>query len=247
MRALIVSDIHANLAAFEATLRETRAERDLVVCLGDLVGYGPDPRECVALAAEHCELVLGGNHDLAASGVIDLSEFAAHARHALEWTRLQLTPEDSAYLAKLPLTTKRWELLFSHGSPEDPLWGYVFSESDAEAAFARNDFTCCFFGHTHLASFFIKIGDGWGKTGFEADYGYPNQVIRTQREQVRFLLNPGSVGFPRDQVDAHYRFDYRRAIARYAMFDTDTGLWQFKRLEYDMRETVQRMRQLGLW
>jgi predicted phosphodiesterase len=247
MRALVVSDIHANGAAFEATLRETRAERDLVVCLGDLVGYGPDPRECVALAAEHCEVVLGGNHDLAAGGVIDLSDFADHARRALEWTRPQLTPEDLAYLAGLPLVMNYQGLLLSHGSPADPLWGYIFSEGDAESAFARNDFGCCFFGHTHLASFFIQTGDGRGKALCEADYGRADQVIETRREHARFLLNPGSVGFPRDQTDAHYRYDYRRAIARYALFDTDTGVWQFKGLEYDMRETVQRMRRLGLW
>ncbi|MDR3122682.1 MAG: metallophosphatase family protein [Treponema sp.] len=247
MRALVVSDIHANAAAFEATLRKTRAERDIAVCLGDLVGYGPDPRECIALAAEHCAVVLGGNHDLAAGGVIGLSDFADHARRALEWTRPQLTPEDIAYLAKLPLAARRWGLLFSHGSPADPLWGYIFSESDAEAAFARNDFACCFFGHTHLASFFIQTGDGWGKLDCEANYGRADQIIITRRQHARFLLNPGSVGFPRDQADTHYRSNYRRAIARYALFDTETGLWQFKQLEYDMRETVHRMWQLGLW
>jgi predicted phosphodiesterase len=247
MRVLVVSDIHANLAAFEAALRQTRADRDAVVCLGDLVGYGPDPRECIALAAEHCALVLGGNHDQAASGLTDLSLFADHARRALEWTRPLLTPEDIAYLAKLPLQTEYQGLLLSHGSPKDPLWGYIFSEPDAEAAFARKDFNRCFFGHTHLSSFFIQTGDDRGKIACEADYGNPDQVIDTTRPHARFLLNPGSVGFPRNQEDAPQGRDYRRGVARCALYDTETGLWQFKRLEYDMRETARRMRRLGLW
>jgi predicted phosphodiesterase len=247
MRVLVVSDIHANFAAFEAALQETRADRDAVVCLGDLVGYGPAPGECIALAAEHCAVVLGGNHDQAAAGLADFSSFADHARRALEWTLSQLTAENIAYLATLPLQTEYQGLLLSHGSPEDPLWGYIFSEIDAETAFAWKDFNRCFFGHTHLASYFIQTGDSRGKIAYEAGYGNAGQVIDTRRPHARFLLNPGSVGFPRNQADAPPGRNYRRAVARYALFDTETGLWQFKRLEYDMRETVQRMRRLGLW
>jgi predicted phosphodiesterase len=247
MRVLVISDIHANVAAFEAMLRETRADRDAALCLGDLVGYGPAPRECIALAAEHCAVVLGGNHDQAAAGLTDLSCFADHARRALEWTRPQLMPEDIAYLSALPLQTEHRGLLLSHGSPKDPLWGYIFSEPDAETAFAWNDFACCFFGHTHLASYFIQTGNSRGAIDYEAGYGNADQVIDTRRPHARFLLNPGSVGFPRNQSDAPHGRNYRRAVARYALFDTETGLWQFKRLEYDMRETAQRMRKLGLW
>jgi predicted phosphodiesterase len=246
MRALVVSDIHGNAAAFEATLRETRADRDVAVCLGDLVGYGPEPRECIALAAEHCAVVLGGNHDRAAGGLMDLSDFADHARRAIEWTRPRLAPEDIAWLAKLPLATAYQGLLLSHGSPADPLWGYIFSKMDAEAAFACEDFVRCFFGHTHLPSFFIQTGDGRSGVACEGGYGHADQLVETKREEARFLLNPGSVGFPRDRADAHHRPNYRHAIARYALFDTGTGLWQFKRLEYDMRGTVKKMRQAGL-
>jgi predicted phosphodiesterase len=247
MRILVVSDVHANLAAFEATLQETRADRDAVVCLGDLVGYGPDPRECIALAAEHCAVVLGGNHDYAAGGLADPSYFAAHALRALEWTRLQLTPEDTAYLAGLPLTAEFRGLRLSHGSPENPLWGYIFSEIDAAISFARGDFACCFFGHTHLPSYFIQTGENWREALCEAGYGRADQVVDIKQGNARFLLNPGSVGFPRDQAEAHHPLRYRNAIARYAVFDSETGLWQFKRLEYDMRETAWRMRLLGLW
>jgi predicted phosphodiesterase len=247
MRVLVVSDIHANYAAFEATLRGTRMDRDAVVCLGDIVGYGPDPRECIALAAEHCAVVLGGNHDHAAAGLADLSDFADHARRALEWTRPRLAPEDIAWLAGLPLKTGFLDLLLCHGSPSDPLWGYIFEKAEAEIEFARSDFACCFFGHTHQSSFFIQAGDGQGNVLCKAGYGSADQLVETKREHARFLFNPGSVGFPRDRADAHHHSNYRHAIARYALFDTDTGLWQFKRLKYDLRDTAKRMRQLGLW
>jgi predicted phosphodiesterase len=247
MRILVVSDIHANAAAFEAVLQESSADRDGIVCLGDLVGYGPDPRECIALAAEHCTVLLGGNHDYAAGEVVDLSSFADHAYRALEWTRLQLEPEDAAFLAALPLSAGFQGLLLSHGSPEDPLWGYIFSRADAAVSFALKDFACCFFGHTHLPSYFIKIGERPGRALYKVGYGEADRIIDTKQEGARFLLNPGSVGFPRDQEEAHRPLRYRNAIARYALFDTETGLWQFKRLEYDMRETARRMRSLGLW
>ncbi|GHT82644.1 metallophosphoesterase [Spirochaetia bacterium] len=249
MRALVVSDIHANLAAFDAVLRETREDRDTVLCLGDLVGYGPDPRECIARAAEVFTVVLGGNHDLAAGGVTDLSRFSDHARLALEWTRPRLRPADTAYLAKLPPKAGYEGILLSHGSPENPIWGYVFSQTDAETAFSQSDFKRCFFGHTHFPSYFLEIRGTpqSGNAAYEAGYGEPDAVIETGRDNVRFLLNPGSVGFPRDRADAHRAFGYRRAIARYALFDTESGRWQFKRLEYDMRKTAERMKQLGLW
>jgi diadenosine tetraphosphatase ApaH/serine/threonine PP2A family protein phosphatase len=246
MRALVVSDIHANLAAFEATLKKTRADRDTALCLGDLVGYGPDPRECIALAAEHCAVVLGGNHDHAAGGVADLSCFADRARRALEWTRPRLASADIAYLAQLPLKTRFLDLLLCHGSPQDPLWGYIFSAADAETAFVRENFGCCFFGHTHLPSFFIQTVDGRGRAAYKAGYGQADQLIETKGERRRFLINPGSVGFPRDQADAHRYLRSRCAIARYAIFDTVTGIWQFKRLEYDMRDTAERMLRQGL-
>jgi predicted phosphodiesterase len=249
MRMLVVSDIHANLAAFDAVLQVTRGDWDTILCLGDLVGYGPDPRECIARAAEVCAVVLGGNHDLAAAGMTDLSSFADHARIALEWTRPQLTPADTAYLSKLPLKTGYEGILLSHGSPENPIWGYIFSQTDAGIAFSRSDFTRCFFGHTHLPSFFIKTpGDAsYQQSTYALGYGEPDAVIETSREDTRFLLNPGSVGFPRDEADAHRVLRYRRAAARYALFDTESGRWQFKRLEYDMRKTAKRMKQLGLW
>jgi predicted phosphodiesterase len=248
MRVLVVSDIHGNLEAFDAVLRETGTERDTVLCLGDLVGYGPDPHECIARAAEVCTLVLGGNHDLAAGGKMDLSAFTDHARSALDWTHPRLTPADTAYLSKLPRKAEYEDILLSHGSPEDPDWGYIFSRTDAQIAFSHCEFTRCFFGHTHLPSFFLETCPPRNTEPgvYELGYGEPDAVMETGREGVRFLLNPGSVGFPRDEADAHQFTGYRHAIARYAFFDTESGRWQFKRLEYDMQKTAKRMKRMGL-
>ncbi|MDR2111015.1 MAG: metallophosphatase family protein [Spirochaetaceae bacterium] len=247
MRALIVSDIHANMTAFKAVLDHTRKDRDRVFCLGDLVGYGPDPNECTELAAEVCAVVLGGNHDLAAAGRLDLETFSRHARLAMEWTQTVLSPGCRAYLSGLTVKTEQEGFTLSHGGPEDPVWSYILSESDAETSFKTASFSSCFFGHTHLPSVFLEARNPGGQRTYSAAYGSPDLVVETGQKRLRLLLNPGSVGFPRDAMDAHASDHLRRAAARYALFDTSTGLWQFKRLEYDMRNTAKRMLKLGLW
>jgi predicted phosphodiesterase len=247
MRVLIISDIHANLAAFNAVLRHTQNKRDAVICLGDLVGYGPDPNECTELAAKACMVVLGGNHDLAAADTLDMADFSRHARDALEWTKSVLSPSNKTYLAGLVPKTGCQNLTFSHGGPEDPIWSYILSESDAETAFADADFDRCFFGHTHVPSAFV-LNSGSSRRGrCTTFYGVPGMTLETGKAKLRMLLNPGSVGFPRDAVDAHASDSLRRATARYALFDTETGWWQFRQVKYDMRETAKRMTQLGLW
>ncbi|AEF85924.1 metallophosphoesterase [Treponema primitia ZAS-2] len=271
MRILVVSDIHANLAALEAVLEKTQGDRDEIVCLGDLVGYGPDPRECIARVKEVCALILGGNHDLAAGGAIGLANFADHSRAAIEWTIPRLSPEDREYLSKLPLKTGYRDLLLSHGNPRDPLWGYIFSQYDAETAFSFMESSaviCCFFGHTHVPSFFLESRE---QGSCLVGYGEPDLIIETHgtssaasrgekpqgelREEGplrelhrnnRVLLNPGSVGFPRNEPDAYSPRRGRYGAARYALFDTESGIWQFKRIEYDMQDTAKRMKQQGL-
>jgi predicted phosphodiesterase len=256
MRVLIVSDIHANLAAFEAVLRHTRDERDAIFCLGDLVGYGPDPNECIERAAELCTIILGGNHDLAAAGLLDPLLFAHHAQKALEWTGTELTAANRDYLARLPPKAFYEDLLLSHGGPEDPVWSYILSEPDAVLAFSGVEFSNCFFGHTHIPSVFLESsvpgpedpsGPGKRRVSYSVAYGSPGLAVETEKKDLRMLLNPGSVGFPRDAMDAHSSDNLRRAAARYALFNTVTGIWQFKRVEYDIRGTAKRMRRLGLW
>jgi diadenosine tetraphosphatase ApaH/serine/threonine PP2A family protein phosphatase len=241
MRVLVVSDIHANLAAFSAVLQATRDERDLVLCLGDLVGYGPDPNEVVALARESCALTLAGNHDLAACGKLDWADFSLHARTAMEWTRSVLSPESLAFLDSLRPIETYDDLLLSHGSPENPVWRYIFSVEDALGAFYARDFRRCFFGHTHVPSAFALSGGAC-----RAAYGEGSMVVETDAPGLRVLLNPGSVGFPRDAADAHGA-DSRSAAARYAVYDTLTGQWFFRRVHYDLRPTRERMERLGIW
>jgi predicted phosphodiesterase len=247
MRILVISDIHGNLAALEAVLKATRDERDQVFCLGDLVGYGPDPGPCIRYIAESCAVVLGGNHDLAASGRIDLSEFADHARRAMEWTRDQLSREEKEYLSGLPVREQSADILLSHGSPDNPVWGYILSRWAAIDTFRACDFTRCFFGHSHMASYFIERQDAKKAHSYEAAYGKPDLSIGTVGPAIRVLLNPGSVGFPRDDAATRRSSSLQRTAARYALFDTESGIWQFKRLEYDMRDTAKRMTKNRLW
>ena len=150
MRALVVSDIHANIEAFEAVLSASEGDRDAVLCLGDLVGYGPDPDACVELASRVCDETLAGNHDLAACGRMDTSSFSTHARAAMDWTRSNLSPRTIEFLTTLPVYAERRGLALSHGSPADPVWGYILSSNDAAEAFQALRLPICLFGHTHV-------------------------------------------------------------------------------------------------
>jgi len=260
MRALVISDIHSNLAAFRAVLGDSGSGQDKVICLGDLVGYGPDPDACVTLALESCDVLIAGNHDLAASGRMDLSAFSSHARKALEWTRDHLSSSSSDVLKKLPSSIIHEGLRISHGSPADPVWGYILSLEDAAEAFSAYTESICFFGHTHIPSAFTApIGYPIPKRGFLPSwvrsspspsgigirYGESGEAIALRKG--RFLLNPGSVGFPRDAEDAHSDETVSKACARYAIYDSNTRIWEFRRVEYDLGDTAQRMRKEGLW
>jgi predicted phosphodiesterase len=243
MRALVVSDIHANLEAFEAVLDASAGDRDAVICLGDLVGYGPDPDACAALAARVCDETLAGNHDLAACGRMDTSAFSAHAKAAMDWTRSNLSPSTIDFLSGLPVIAERRGVILSHGSPADPVWGYILSSEDAAEAFETMAAALCLFGHTHVPSAFVRApGEPFG---IRIEYGEPDRILNVKAGAM--LLNPGSVGFPRDAADAHASDSERRAAARYAIFDDQAGTWQFKRVEYDLRSTAKRMRKAGLW
>jgi diadenosine tetraphosphatase ApaH/serine/threonine PP2A family protein phosphatase len=243
MRALVVSDIHANIEAFEAVLSDSEGDRDAVICLGDLVGYGPDPDACVELASRVCDETLAGNHDLAACGRMDTSSFSAHAKAAMDWTQSHLSAGTVEFLESLPVYAERRGLALSHGSPADPVWGYILSSDDAEEAFRALTLPVCLFGHTHVPSAFIWIPGEPARISIE--YGEPGRILRPGNSPV--LLNPGSVGFPRDAADAHASDSERRAAARYAIFDDRAGTWEFKRVEYDLRATARRMRKAGLW
>ena len=226
MRVAVVSDIHSNLHALEATLAAIESEApDELWCLGDLVGYGPRPNECCAAIAERADLCLAGNHDLAVRGAIDLEEFGGEAAVAARWTREVLAPEAQALLDRLePAGTAQGVALY-HGSARDPIWEYVLSDEAARATLELTDSPLVLVGHSHVALQVVESGIELAPVGTELELG-----------GARALLNPGSVGQPRDG-------DPRAA---YLLLDLDTQHASFRRVEYDVKSTQREMRDAGL-
>jgi predicted phosphodiesterase len=245
MRILLVADVHANLAAFRAVLAAAEAATDALYCLGDLVGYGPDPAECVELAAEKATLAVAGNHDLAAVGRLGMEAFAGHARRALEYTRGRLSAAARAFLETLPLRLDPEGLCLTHGSPADPVWTYVISADDAADAFAASAAPLILVGHSHLPSVFAAPQER--RPGARAiSAGYAPAGLSVDLAPGRLILNPGSVGYPRDAADAHRPESSGRAVARYAVLDTAAARCEFRSAVYDRSETARRERLAGL-
>lgn len=228
MRVAVVSDIHSNLTAFRAVAADF-GEVDEVWCLGDLVGYGPDPNECVELLRKYPHVCVAGNHDWAALGKLTTDVFNVVAASAAAWTAVQLTDETRAYLAELPTEIDREGWRIVHGSPRDPIWEYVLEESQAADLFALFDGQGCLIGHSHIPMIFVETADGVEFLGPE--YGEP-LVLETSR----VIVNPGGVGQPRDD-------DPR---ASYALLDTTEGILEFRRVEYDIADVQARMQEAGL-
>lgn len=229
MRRLVISDIHSNLAALEAVLAAAAGQWDELWCLGDLVGYGPRPNECVALLREQPHASLSGNHDWAALGKLDISEFNHEARTAVLWTRDTLTTETRAYLETLPALNSLAGVTMAHGSPRYPVWEYVLDIETAAENFAYFETPLCLVGHTHVPLAVLgERDDFWmldTAVGEVLSWG-----------EARCLINPGSVGQPRDE-------DPRAA---YGLLDLQAGTWEFCRVDYDIAETQRQMRQEGL-
>lgn len=229
MKILVISDIHANLTAFEAVL-EDADDWDEIWCLGDVIGYGPDPNECVELLREHPHITLTGNHDWAALGKLDVSTFNQDAQDAAAWTSKTLTADARAYLEARPPMIVKGQFTLAHASPRQPVWEYI---TDAFIAWENFDFfdtPYCLVGHTHYPVVF-EHDEEYGALAFHADYVRPLAL-----EDKHLIINPGSVGQPRDS-------DPRAA---YALLDLETLTWQHRRVPYDIVATQQRMLQHGL-
>jgi predicted phosphodiesterase len=227
MRILIISDIHANLVALEAVLADTQAY-EAVWCLGDLVGYGPNPNECVErVRALPNLLCLVGNHDKAVLDEIDLSVFNGDARTAISWTRRQCTPETLDYLRALPAQDRTGDFTLAHGSPRQPVWEYILDRFIAQDNFGILPTPYCLVGHTHQPVVYRETGP-YGECVEEA----PDYEHLLQLGEQRLIINPGSVGQPRDN----------NPDAAYALLDTDTLQWQYCRVPYDVMATQSRMR-----
>ena len=230
-RVAVVADIHANLAAFEAVIAAW-GEVDQVWCLGDLVGYGPDPNECVARLRELPHVSLPGNHDWAALGRLDTSDFNPVARAAAEWTAAVLSTDTRAYLDGLPETIVEGAFTLAHGSPREPIWEYVLDASTARANFDMFATDYCLIGHSHVPLMFaLREGER-----VEARLLTPEGPF--DLNGARRIVNPGSVGQPRDG-------DPR---ASFAILELGEGkpTFELRRVEYAIGETQQRMRQVGL-
>ncbi len=229
MRIAVVSDIHGNWHALQAVLESIESEQpDEVWCLGDLVGYGPQPNTCTDAVSTHATFCLVGNHDLAALGRIDLSDFHGEAAASVRWTREQLSPEARTFLEGLEPKGERNGVDSFHASPRDPVWEYVLSEEVAYAALEATTAWLVLVGHSHVP-LALTLGDGRAEGGVVT----PGEL---ELGDGRWLLNPGSVGQPRDG-------DRR---ASYLLLDLSARRASFRRLEYPIDETQAEIYAAGL-
>ncbi len=228
MRYGIISDIHANLAAFETVLQDM-GPVDALWCLGDLVGYGPDPNECIELLRRHNHLCVVGNHDMAAVGRMDTEEFNPQAAFAADWTAAALSERSRNFLLSLPERLEAAPFTLVHGSPRSPIWEYITNEGRAAPNFEQFDTPACLVGHTHVPSLFMEEA---GRVRGQM----PGPGDRVEIGHKRIIANPGGVGQPRDG-------DPRAA---YAMYDSETRILEWRRVEYPIQVTQQRMKQFGL-
>jgi predicted phosphodiesterase len=234
LRILLVSDIHANLEALEATLAAAPSF-DMVVNLGDIVGYGASPNDVTARARDLGKVFVRGNHDKAATGVIDIDDFNPMAASAAIWTRNQLTPENLEWLRSLPRGPVSLpdfpQVQLVHGSPQDED-EYVVSLGDALAPLITLSTPLTFFGHTHLqGGFFVSESSADGLRPQYQTVGQAESVALQLKPGARYLINPGSVGQPRDG-------DWRAA---FAVFDTDAQLVHFHRTPYNLKAAQDRI------
>src|SRR6059058_2819560 len=217
MPVAVVSDIHSNLHALEAVLAAIEGEApDELWCLGDLVGYGPRPNEYCSAIAERADVCLAGNHDLAVRGTIDLEEFGGEAAVAARWTREVLDPAAQALLDRLEPRGSAQGVDLYHGSARDPIWEYVLSDEGALASLELSGSPLVLVGHSHFALQFVQSGDDFAG-------GLARAGTELELEGIRALLNPGSVGQPRDS-------DPRAA---YLLLDLEDRRATYRRVEYD--------------
>jgi predicted phosphodiesterase len=231
MKVAVLSDVHSNRQAFEAVLGAVAAsDAEEVWCLGDLVGYGADPNACVELARQHAAVCLAGNHDLAVTGEIPIEDFSRGASLAVRWTQGVMSPENRAFLESLEPTGEESGIGLYHASPRDPIWEYVLSALLAELCMTVQRHRLCLIGHSHVALSFTR-NDQQVATGEPRRRGDELDCSHDQ-----WLLNPGSVGQPRDG-------DPRAA---WFLLDLDSRAVSYRRTEYDIRGAAAAIRAAGL-
>lgn len=228
MKTAIISDVHSNLEALLVVKAEIdKANVDQIYCLGDIVGYNANPRECLKLIREMNAICVAGNHDYAAIGLTDIEYFNPHAKVAALWSGKQLQEEDKSYIKKLPLVRKIGNFTLVHATLREPeLWGYILSTRDAQDCFSYQETPLCFIGHSHYPSVFEE----GGKLILS-----PEMEIKLNKDS-RYIINVGSVGQPRD----------RNPKASFVFFDTEQWVVDFRRLDYDIEKTQEKVLAAGL-
>lgn len=231
MRTLIISDIHANLTALEAVLRDAEPF-DQVWCLGDLVGYGPNPNECIEriqdLPGIQC---IKGNHDAAIIGDIDIRAFNYEARASLEWLDVVLQPKNRQWLTNLPDRLALDDMTLVHGSPRNPIWEYILDKRTAWENMTAFDTKVCLVGHTHIPCIYQLEGDD--ARSVKIRYMTPGKTFSVD---LKSIVNPGSVGQPRDH----------NPKASYLILDDETGEWVDQRVDYDVAYVQKQIIAAGL-
>ena len=222
MRAAVLTDIHANRQALEAVLAAIDdAGAEQIWCLGDMVGYGAQPDACTSLIRERCATCLVGNHDLAVLNALDITSFSDTAATAVEWTRDNVSEETLEFLASLDPAASQHGIGLFHASPRDPVWEYVISVDQAEAGFAAQEERVGLIGHSHIALFFVREA---GARPGHAQGAQAGEGTELEIAEGSWLLNPGSVGQPRD------------GDPRAAWLELDTEEWsvRYHRVPYDV-------------
>jgi diadenosine tetraphosphatase ApaH/serine/threonine PP2A family protein phosphatase len=232
VRYAIIADIHANLEAFTAVLDDISQWGKVAElwCLGDIVGYGPDPHQCIELLRQYDSICVAGNHDRAAIGKLNIAYFNPEAATACQWTAGQLSPDDLQYLESLPLVIHRDRFTLVHGSPREPLLEYLLSTQQAVENLPYFSSPVCLVGHSHKPLVFT-----FSRTGAGSQREFPAGAMLPLADN-RLIINPGGVGQPRDG-------DPR---ASYAIYDAEAGSISHYRVPYDIRATQSRMMEHGL-
>lgn len=225
MRIAIISDIHANLEALEASLEKLSEENiDLFVSLGDIVGYGVDPNKCAEIVREKFQVSLLGNHDFAALGRLDISYFNPYAKNSVKWTEEKLTEVNKEYLENLKMFHKEDNLYYVHSTPCKPEdWNYIFTIHDARVNFECFEEKVCFIGHSHQPVFIMK--------NQKNEIFVKNESELQIEDEFRYIINVGSIGQPRDG----------NPKSSFAVYDTDERLIILHRITYDIEKTQKKM------
>jgi len=230
MRFLVLSDVHGNVDALERVLEEAeRLRPDMIVSLGDVVGYGANPNECINLIQEAASIRIGGNHDVAAAGIIGTDTFNSTAQRSIAWTSQMIHPRHRDALSEYDTVRRFGECVFAHASPLSPMeWQYIYTINQANAIFEKIAEKYIFIGHTHVPA----IIEHSGARGSNVVGGTFARIT----PESRYLINVGSIGQPRDGI----------AAASFVLLDAKKGTISIRRIPYDIRSAQEKIRSVGL-